>query len=161
MATPEFILELREKVGHAPLWLSGVTAVVVREGDTDIPEILMVRRADNHEWTPVTGIIDPGEEPAVAAAREVAEETSVIATAQALTLVHVIPEVVYPNGDRTRYLDLVFRMQWHSGEPVVNDDESVDTGWFPADALPPVSESMAERISSALAEPGPARFREA
>ncbi|MET0713590.1 MAG: ADP-ribose pyrophosphatase, partial [Mycetocola sp.] len=30
MATPDFVLALREKIGTAPLWLSGVTAVVVR-----------------------------------------------------------------------------------------------------------------------------------
>jgi hypothetical protein len=48
------VLELRKKVGHAPLWLTGVTAVVFRGDD-----VLLVRRADNAEWTPVTGIIDP------------------------------------------------------------------------------------------------------
>jgi len=68
MPTPDFVLALREKIGTASLWLSGVTAVVVR-GD----EVLLVRRADTGAWTPVTGIIDPGEEPAVAAVREVEE----------------------------------------------------------------------------------------
>ena len=56
MATPDFVLSLREKIGNDPLWLSGITAVVLR-GD----EVLLVRRADNGAWTPVTGIIDPGE----------------------------------------------------------------------------------------------------
>ena len=28
MATPEFILRLREKIGHDPLWLIGITAYV-------------------------------------------------------------------------------------------------------------------------------------
>lgn len=65
MATPDFVLSLREKIGTAPLWLAGVTAVVVR-GD----ETLLVRRADSGAWTPVTGIVDPGEHPADAAVRE-------------------------------------------------------------------------------------------
>ena len=56
MATPDFVLALREKIGTAPLWLSGVTAVVVRDDD-----VLLVRRADNGAWTPVTGIIDPAK----------------------------------------------------------------------------------------------------
>ncbi len=30
MATPDFILRLRESVGHALLWLPGTTAVVLR-----------------------------------------------------------------------------------------------------------------------------------
>ena len=80
MATPDFVLELRRHVGHAPLWMPGTTAVVLRraEGspapgwssarlDPREVEVLCVRRADNGAWTPVTGIVDPGEEPAVAA----------------------------------------------------------------------------------------------
>ena len=53
---PEFIVELRRLVGDHPLWMPGVTAVI-RRGD----EVLLVRRADNGRWTPVTGISDPGE----------------------------------------------------------------------------------------------------
>ncbi|RCV47204.1 NUDIX hydrolase, partial [Marinitenerispora sediminis] len=33
MATPEFILELRKRVGHDPLWLMGVTGVVLDAAD--------------------------------------------------------------------------------------------------------------------------------
>ncbi len=42
MATPDFVLSLREHIGHAPLPLVGVTAVIVRDG-----EVLLGRRADN------------------------------------------------------------------------------------------------------------------
>ena len=66
---PDFVLALREKIGHDPLWLPGVTAVV-RRGD----QVLLVERADNGRWTPITGIPDPGEEPADAANRELQEE---------------------------------------------------------------------------------------
>jgi 8-oxo-dGTP pyrophosphatase MutT (NUDIX family) len=58
MATPDFVLALREKIGHDELWLPGVTAVVLRGS-----EVLLVRRADSGAWTPVTGIVDLGEEP--------------------------------------------------------------------------------------------------
>ena len=67
---PDFVLALRDKIGHDPLWLPGVTAVV-RRAD----QVLLVRRADDGSWTPITGISDPGEEPAVTAAREALEET--------------------------------------------------------------------------------------
>ena len=66
---PDFVVAIREKIGHDPLWLPGVTAVV-RRGD----QVLLVERADNGRWTPITGIPEPGEEPAVAAAREALEE---------------------------------------------------------------------------------------
>ena len=42
MATPDFVLDLRQAIGTAPLWLTGVTAVVLRDD-----EVLLVRRADN------------------------------------------------------------------------------------------------------------------
>jgi 8-oxo-dGTP pyrophosphatase MutT (NUDIX family) len=108
MATPEFILRLREKIGNDELWLSGVTAVVLR-GEGAEREVLLVRRSDTGQWTAVTGIIDPGEPPAVAAEREVLEEAAVVAVAERLVRVHVENRVVvYGNGDRSRYLDNLF-----------------------------------------------------
>ena len=89
MATPDFVLELRRHVGHAPLWMPGTTVVILRPApgqvaiDWERPiapedvEVLCVRRSDNGAWTPVTGIVDPGEEPAIAAAREALEEADV------------------------------------------------------------------------------------
>ena len=46
-------------VGTTPLPLVGVSAVVIRDH-----EILLGRRSDSGALTPVTGIVDPGEEPA-------------------------------------------------------------------------------------------------
>ncbi|WP_022883493.1 NUDIX hydrolase [Glaciibacter superstes] len=153
MATPDFVLELRKKIGHAPLWLSGVTAVVFR-GE----EVLLVRRADYGTWTPVTGIIDPGEEPADAAAREVLEEAGVNAEVERLAWVHVIPSLAYLNGDQAQYLDLVFRCRWISGEPYPADDENTDAAWFRLDALPELPGDHAERIRLAADASGAARF---
>lgn len=152
MATPDFVLALREKIGTAPLWLSGVTAVVVRPsptaGGTD--EVLLVKRADNGAWTPVTGIIDPGEEPAVAAAREVLEEADVVAVPERLVRVSVSGPVVYSNGDRSQYLDLAFRFSFVSGEPFPADGENTDARWYRVDALPQMSEPMARSVALAL-----------
>jgi 8-oxo-dGTP pyrophosphatase MutT (NUDIX family) len=153
MTTPDFVLALREKIGTAPLWLSGVTAVVVRGAD-----VLLVRRSDNGEWTPVTGIIDPGEEPAIAAVREVEEEAAVIATAQRLVWVRVTEPTVYPNGDQSQYLDLVFRLDWVSGEPHPADGENTEAGWFALADLPPMSDDMRARVQAAVDNEPEARF---
>jgi len=153
MATPEFILALREKVGTAHLWLSGVTAVVVRGDD-----VLLVRRADNGAWTPVTGIIDPDEEPAVAAAREVLEEADVHAVVEHLAWVHVTKQYTYPNGDRSSYVDIVFRLQWESGDPSPADGENTEARWFPRGAMPELSVDMRQRIAAALDPDPAARF---
>lgn len=158
MAIPEFVSALRERIGTMPLWLSGVTAVVVREGEGEAPRILMVRRADNGAWTPVTGIIDPGEQPAVAGAREVLEEADVVAEPVRLAGVGVTDEIVYANGDRTQYLDLTFLFRYVSGEPFPADGENTEARWFAADSLPDVSAEMAARIDAALNGGPEARF---
>jgi 8-oxo-dGTP pyrophosphatase MutT (NUDIX family) len=154
MPIPDFILELRRKIGHDLLWLPGVTAVV-RRGD----ELLMVQRADNRQWTPVTGIVDPGEEPAVAARREALEETGVEIRVDRLAMTSVSGEYRYANGDHAIYLDLTFACSWVAGEPYVGDDESVDARWWPLDGLPTTDPWMAERIEAALSEEREARFR--
>jgi ADP-ribose pyrophosphatase YjhB (NUDIX family) len=145
--TPDFVLRLRERIGHDPLWLVGTTAVVV-DGD----RLLLVKRADSGEWTPVAGIVEPGEHTADAAEREVLEEACVVARVERLASVSVTQEYEYPNGDRTRYTDHTYRLRYVSGEASVGDDESVDVGWFPIDALPPMPERYLGRIRRALAD---------
>ena len=146
MPTPDFILRLREQVGHTPLWLVGTTAVVV-----DADRLLLVKRADTGEWTPVAGIVEPGEHSADAAEREVWEEARVRAVVERLAAVGVTREYEYPNGDRTRFTDHTYRLRYVSGEPEVGDDESTDAGWFPLDALPEIPERYLARIRRALA----------
>lgn len=151
MPIPEFVVELRRHVGHAPLWLIGVTAVVVRTHEGR-DEILLVQRSDNGQWTPVTGIVDPGEEPHVAVVREVGEETCVRVRVERLAQVSASPLVTHVNGDQAYYLDHTFACSWVGGEPDVGDDESLATGWFPLDDLPPMAGVFRERIACALAD---------
>jgi ADP-ribose pyrophosphatase YjhB (NUDIX family) len=154
MPTPEFVLALREKVGTDLLWMPGVTAVV-RRGD----ELLLVKRRDNGAWTPVTGIVDPGEEPAVTAVREALEEAGVRIRADRLASTGVGAQVTYANGDRAVYLDLTFACTWLAGEAHVADDESTDVRWWPIDGLPPMAAEVQERIEAALSSEVAARFR--
>ena len=153
MATPDFVLSLREKIGTAPLWLAGVTAVVVR-GD----ETLLVRRADTGAWTPVTGIVDPGEHPADAAVRETLEEADLHVVPERLASIGVTDEVVYPNGDRAQYLDHTFVMRYVSGEPSPADGENTEARWFRLDDLPTMGADMLGRLDAALSGEQAARF---
>lgn len=153
MPIPQFIVDLRASIGPARLWLIGVTAVV-RRGE----EVLLVKRADNGIWAPVTGIADPGEEPADAAVREVTEETGVTALPQRLAWVHATAPVIHANGDHAQYLDHVFAMRWVSGEPYPADDESTDARWCALSALPQMPHRMRERITVALGADGDTRF---
>ncbi len=178
MATPEFVLTLREKIGTAPLWLSGCKAVVLRTVDADATgdtrvrlgatgtdagpagdrEVLLVRRADNGRWTLPAGIIEPGEEPTATAVRETLEETGVRCAPRRLAGVGTTTEVTYPNGDRARYLDVVMVMDHVDGEARVNDDENTEVGWFRLDALPELPELHARALSWGLDDDAPAHF---
>jgi ADP-ribose pyrophosphatase YjhB (NUDIX family) len=147
MPIPEFVAELRRSIGRAPLWLPSVTAVVIRDR-----QVLLVQRADNQAWTPVTGIVEPGENPADCAVREVFEETGIHAIALRLAWVHVSRPIVHVNGDHAQYLDHVFRMGWAGGEPFPADDESLEARWFDLAEVPHMSADMLRRIELASDE---------
>jgi 8-oxo-dGTP pyrophosphatase MutT (NUDIX family) len=155
MAIPDFIRELRAHVGHAPLWLSGVTAVIVDDAGE---RMLLQRRADTGEWAPVTGIIDPGEHPAVAARREALEECAVTIAVERVAMVGVTDPVVYDNGDQTQYLDLTFRCRYVEGDPAPADGEALEVAWFAVDALPEMAPHFVERIEAAMSGEQAARF---
>ncbi|GAA2826300.1 NUDIX domain-containing protein [Kitasatospora paracochleata] len=154
MAIPEFLADLRAIVGTRPLWLSGVSAVVLDEQG----RVLLGRRTDTGRWSVISGIIDPGEQPADAAVRECLEETGVVVEPELLTSVTVSPMLDYPNGDRAQYLELTFRCRRVSGEARVNDDESLEVGWFAPGALPELDDSARTRVERALTCTGPASF---
>lgn len=157
MATPDFVLEMRRYIGTRPLFLAGVTAVIVRDRD-----VLLGRRSDNGALTPITGIVDPGEEPADAACREALEEAGVVVRADRLAWVHQIPRVTYDNGDQSDYLDLTFACTWISGDPYPADGEMTEVGWFPLADLEQlgVSEEMRARIAAARRDSDAALFEQ-
>lgn len=154
MATPDFILKLREKIGHDPLWLIGVTAYV----EDGRGRVLLGRRRDTGEWALVYGIVDPGEEPAAAAAREVREEAGVDCVPRALVGVKAGDPLTYANGDRCQFLDVMFSCELDpsgNADPFVGDDESLSVGWFAPDEFPePLAASTRDRLARL------ARFRE-
>ena len=147
MPTPEFILELRKKVGHDLLWLMGVSGYVEDEQG----RVLLGRRSDTGEWAMVYGINEPGEEPADTVAREVKEETGVDVVVTDLVSVKSSRKVLtYANGDNTMYMDHSFLCALKPGgnaEPFVGDEESLSVGWFDLDDLPtPLAASTSERL---------------
>lgn len=155
MAIPEFIRELRSAVGSEQLlWIPGVNAVVVDESG----RVLLQRRADDGAWSVLSGILDPGEEPAAGIVREVWEETGVQVVPEAITSVTVSPPITHGNGDRAQYLEVCFRCRPVGGEARVNDDESLEVKWFHPDALPPMGDRCLLRIKHALEERDQAWF---
>ena len=147
MQTPPFITALRRRVGHDLLWLPGVSGAVFDDDD----RLLLGRRADTGQWALVSGILEPGEEPALTLAREITEETGVRAEVLALTSVRSGPPVTYPNGDVAQYLSLTFWCRYVDGVARVADDESTAVGWFALHALPEdLAASSRQRLQDTL-----------
>lgn len=154
MPVPDFVLDLRRRIGHDPLPLVAVTAVVFRD-----EKVLVGRRADNGRLQCVSGIVEPGEEPADAVVRECLEEAGVVVRAERLALVHSLPRVTYENGDQVDYLDLVFRCAWVSGSPHPADGELTEVGFRGLEQLGDLDADHVRRIALAMAEDDPATFR--
>lgn len=148
MPISPFIAQLRQKIGHDLLHLTGINAVVLN----DRQEILLVNSKESGQWMPIGGMIEPGEEPADAAVREVFEETGVRVIPLRLVAVHDGPRVRYTNGDDVHYITIVFLCRAISGHPHPHDGENNDARWFPPDPLPPMREDYQRNIRDALSD---------
>lgn len=152
MPVPPFILQLRRRLGHDRLFLTGVTAVVVRDGGP-VREVLYGRRSDNGLWALPSGIVEPGEEAATTVVREVHEELGVEVEPERLALVTTDPPITYPNGDVCQFVSLTFRCRYVGGEAVVGDDESLEVAWRPVDDPPADLDALQRRrLAVALAD---------
>ena len=149
MPISPYLKSLRADLGRRCLLLPGVSAVVF----DDQGRLLLAQRSDNHEWALISGVMDPGEQPAETVVREVFEETAVHVVPERLTSVFTQLPHTYPNGDECEFVDLCFRCRAVGGEARVNDDESLSVGWFALDALPPIGEQTRRRIELAV-QPG-------
>ncbi len=154
MATPDFIRTLRTSIGHELLWLPGVSVVVF----DDEGRVLLNRRSDTGTWSLIGGIPEPGEQPAACAVREVEEETGVHCAVERVIVVQSLKPVTYDNGDVCQYMDISFRCRALGGEARVNDDESLEVGWFAVDALPELNDFAHLRIKQALSDDAPTWF---
>ncbi|MCX4231519.1 NUDIX hydrolase [Streptomyces sp. NPDC020707] len=153
MATPDFIRTIRADAGRQLLWLPGVTAIVF----DDEGRILLGRRVDTGRWAVIGGMAEPGEQPAACAVREVHEETGVRCVVERVVLVQALEPITYPNGDICQFMDITLRCRAVGGEARVNDDESLEVGWFALDALPPLDEHAMLRIKQSTQD-GPTWF---
>lgn len=153
MPASDYVKNLRAKVGHDLIMFPTVSAIVLN----DRGEILLGQRSDNHEWSVIAGMMDPGEQPADAVLREVREETGVEVRIERVAGV-ALHEVIYGNGDHCHMMNTWFRCRAIGGEARVNDSESIAVGWFAPDALPPMNPFAMIRIRTSLEENAPTWF---
>ncbi|GAA3255149.1 NUDIX domain-containing protein [Dactylosporangium siamense] len=153
MGIPDYIRVMRTHIGHDLLLLPGVGAIVV----DDRGRLLFARRSDTGRWAVVAGMVEPGEQPADTIVREVHEETGVDVTVERILGVATHP-VDYPNGDRCEYLSITFLCRAVGGTARVNDDESLDVGWFEPTELPELEPYSRLRVEMALRDAKEAWF---
>jgi len=157
MPISDYLRALRAKIGHDLLLTPGVAAVIIN----DRGEVLLQRRSDDGRWGLPGGAMEPGEEPAETLVREIREETALEVVPERIVGVYSGPEfrVRYGNGDETMIVSITFACRPVSGEPRVNDDESLEVRYFTPDALPAMERRHHMRIEDALRSDPRARFR--
>ncbi len=139
-----------------------VSAVARRRGGNG--EILLIQRADNAHWGLPGGHVEPGESVAQAAVREVLEETGFAVEVGRLIGVYSDPErqtVESSSGECSQFVNLCFEARV-TGEigPPTTPEETLNTGFFPLDALPePFVPIHTIRIEDAVSQQPAARVR--
>jgi 8-oxo-dGTP diphosphatase len=114
----------------------------------DRGRVLLVRHTYGAlNWNPPGGLALPGEEPSVAAARELREETGLILQPAGISGVYY-----EPGHDFGPMLHFVFRFVYDQSQtPVAMPPEIGAVGWFEISDLPrPVTDFVENRIRDAL-----------
>ncbi len=127
MTISPYVVRLRREIGTELLLLPSVTVLVENEDG----QILLVRHRGAQQWSTVGGMIEPEEEPTVAAVREVKEETNLDIELLELVTACGGPECVveYANGDRVSYVTIVYRARSIAGVAVADEDEVAEVRW--------------------------------
>ena len=130
----EYIMDMRKRVGPIPLMQCGAS-VIVLDGQN---RLLLQRRKDNGMWGYAGGAVDLYERVEDAAARELREETGLIADQLELLGVFSGPELryTYPNGDQVSIVDIVYLCRKYHGQLRPQPEEVTELAFFSPDRLP-------------------------
>ncbi len=129
-----YIMDLRKIVGHRTLLQVGASVIV----EDSHGRILLQLRSDNHCWGYAGGSVELDEVVEDAARRELFEETGLIANSLELFGVFSGKEThyIYPNGDETSTVDIVYICRDYSGTLKCQEDEVEELRWFEIDEIP-------------------------
>ena len=129
-----YIMELRKIVGHRTLLQVGASVIVEDEQG----RVLLQKRTDNHCWGYPGGSTELDERVEDAAARELLEETGLVAEKLELFGVFSGKELhyIYPNGDEVSNVDIVFLCRQYAGQLRLDEEETEELRFFEAGKLP-------------------------
>lgn len=143
-----YLGQLRALAGDRTLLFVGARAVIRDEHG----RLLLIRRADNGLWALPAGAMELGESITDCAAREVREETGLVALRTTPFAVYSGPAYTFTNmfGDTYQLYMTSFRIDDWGGDLVRTTDETTDARFFAPDELPPspvVTETLADLAS--------------
>ncbi len=127
----DYLISLRQHVGHAPLLMVGAAALIV----DDQNRLLLLKRSDSGCWGPPGGAVELGEAVETAARREVREETGLELGDLSLFGVFSGPEFFYryPNGDEVHNVSIVYLARLTGGDVRLNGEHTAWDWFAPAD----------------------------
>lgn len=128
-----YIKDIRKIVGNTPI-RSVSTGIIIEYNN----QILLQHRSDTHDYGTPGGNVELDEKVIDAARRELFEETGI--EVQDLSLFGIYSGenqvTVYPNGDVTYYVVVVFYTQLHSKPILIKDEESHGLAFYSRTTLP-------------------------
>jgi ADP-ribose pyrophosphatase len=127
-----YIKEMRKKVGHAPLMVTGCGVIV----ENDKGEILLQKRRDNGCWAILGGSMEIGEKFVETARREVYEEAGIEIGELTLFGIYSGRIITYPNGDICFGTGIIFKTTVYRGEIQNNTEEAFEHQFFDKENLP-------------------------
>jgi 8-oxo-dGTP pyrophosphatase MutT (NUDIX family) len=129
-----YISELRKHIGSRPIISIGATILVVN----DEKKILFQHRSDTLDWGLPGGSMELNETLEEAAARELQEETGLVANEFDLIGAFSGPDYYfqYPNGDEVYTVIHLYRAKNVSGVLEMKDGESLNLTYFSKNELP-------------------------
>ncbi|MEW4309177.1 NUDIX hydrolase [Rossellomorea marisflavi] len=143
----DYIKEMRSLIGTRPLMVAGATVLCINERK----ELLLQYRSDADIWGLPGGVMEYGETLEETAARELYEETGLLAgELQFIRILSGAEEChIYPNGDRIYGVTAVYLTHQVTGT-LKAGGESRELRYFAIDELPSPLVPKARRIINEL-----------
>lgn len=129
----DYILQLRQYIGHRPVLMVGAGIFVLDRQD----RMLMMKRRDNKCWGFPGGATEPGEVVEDAARRETLEEANIAVVEMSLFGVFSGPELYYeyPNGDEVYNVTVMYLSRVWQGDIQISE-EHTEWRWFSVHEIP-------------------------